>query len=164
MGITDAATMFATEEKAIAWFEERYWGGGREPVCLRCGSLRAYRVKSGKPQPYHCRDCRRYFSLKTGTVMERSQLPLRLWAWAIYLEMSHPKGISAMQLHKDLDISYPSAWFMLHRIREGMDSGGGNPRSGTGPSRWTRPGWEGRSGTSTPTRSSGGRATGRRRR
>ena len=111
------AEMFATEEKAVQWFEDSHWPTG-EMACMRCGSLNAYRVKSGKPMPYRCRDCRNYFSLKTGTVMESSKLPLRMWGWAIYLELTNLKGVSAMKLHRDLGISYPSAWFMLHRIRE----------------------------------------------
>ena len=70
--------------------------------------------------PYRCRDCKRYFSLKTNTAMEASNLPLRMWAFAIYLELTNLKGVSSMKLHRDLRISQPSAWFMLHRIREGL--------------------------------------------
>ncbi len=119
-GITvmEMAEMFATDEKAIRWFENLHWPTG-EMACLRCGSADgAYRVKSGKPQPYRCRDCKRYFSLKTGTAMEDSPLPLRVWGWAIYLEMTSLKGVSSMKIHRDLGVSQPTAWFMLHRIRE----------------------------------------------
>ena len=63
-------------------------------------------------------DCGKYFSLKTGTAMEDSKLPLRLWAWAIYLEMTSLKGVSSVKLGRDLKIRQASAWFMLHRIRE----------------------------------------------
>ncbi|MCZ0935998.1 MAG: IS1595 family transposase [Gemmatimonadetes bacterium] len=119
-GITmpQVARMFATEESAIKWFESWYWPDGNI-VCRKCGSADgAYRVKSGKPQPYRCRDCRSYFSLKTGSAMEQSKLPLRLWGWAIYLEMTALKGVSSMKLHRDLGIRQATAWFMLHRIRE----------------------------------------------
>ena len=119
-GITvmEMAEMFATDEKAIRWFENLHWPTG-EMACLRCGSADgAYRVKSGKPQPYRCRDCRKYFSLKTGTAMEDSPLSLRVWGWAIYLEMTSLKGVSSMKIHRDLGVSQPTAWFMLHRIRE----------------------------------------------
>ena len=119
-GITvmEVAEMFATEEAAVKWFEAWFWPTG-EMACMRCGSTGgAYRVKGGKPMPYRCRDCRKYFSLKTGTAMEDSKLPLRMWGWAIYLEITSLKGVSAMKLHRDVGISYPSAWFMLHRIRE----------------------------------------------
>lgn len=118
ISLMEVAEMFATEEAAVKWFEDWHWPGGKI-VCMRCGSTEgAYRVKSSKPMPYRCRDCKKYFSLKTGTVMESSKLPLRMWGWAIYLELTNLKGVSAMKLHRDLGISYPSAWFMLHRIRE----------------------------------------------
>ena len=118
ISVMDMAEMFATEDKAAKWFENLNWPTG-EMACLRCGSVDgAYCVKSGKPMPYRCKDCKRYFSLKTGTAMEDSPLPLRLWAWAIYLEMTSLKGVSSMKLHRDLGVSQPTAWFMLHRIRE----------------------------------------------
>ena len=117
ISVMQLAEMFATEEKAIRWFEDWTWPTG-EMACMRCGSLNCYRVRSGKPMPYRCRDCRRYFSLKTGTLMEDSKLPLRVWGWAIYLELTSLKGVSAMKLHRDLGVSYPTAWHLLHRIRE----------------------------------------------
>ena len=80
--------MFGTEEKAVEWFEGLHWPDG-QICCLKCGSTEgAYRVDGGKPMPCRCRDCKKYFSLKTGTAMEDSKLPLRLWAWAIYLELT----------------------------------------------------------------------------
>ena len=112
------AEMFGTEAQAVEWFEGLHWPDG-DMHCLRCGSTEgAYRVASGKPMPYRCRDCKQYFSLKTGTAMEDSKLPLRLWAWAIYLEMTSLKGVSSMKLHRDLGVRQSTAWFMLHRIRE----------------------------------------------
>ena len=116
ISLMQIADMFATEEKATKWFEDWTWPTG-EMACTRCGSLNCYRVKSGKPMPYRCRDCRKYFSLKTGTLMEDSKLPLRVWGWAIYREMTSLKGVSSMKLHRDLGISQPAAWFLLHRIR-----------------------------------------------
>ena len=118
-GITmpQIAEMFATDEKATDWFETWLWPSG-EIACMRCGSVDAYRIESGKPMPFRCRDCRKYFSVKTGTAMEDSKLPLRLWGWAIYLEMTSLKGVSSMKLHRDLGIRQATAWFMLHRIRE----------------------------------------------
>ena len=112
------ADMFGTEEKAVEWFEGLHWPDG-QMCCLKCGGAEgAYRVASGQPMPYRCRDCKQYFSLKTGTAMEDSKLPLRLWAWAIYLEMTNLKGVSSMKLHRDLGVRQATAWFMLHRIRE----------------------------------------------
>lgn len=120
---------FDTEDKAIQWFEEQLWPD-KKISCLRCGSLEAYRVKSGKPLPYRCRDCKRYFSLKTETAMENSPLPLRVWAIAIWLETTHPKGISSMQLHRMLGVKQSTAWHMLHRIRTAFEQ---TPEGFTGP-------------------------------
>lgn len=123
ISVMQVADMFATEDKAVAWFEAWNWPTG-ELSCMRCGSDDAYRVKSGKPMPYRCRTCRKYFSLKTGTVMEDSKLPLRVWGWAIYLEITSLKGVSSMKLHRDLGISQSAAWFVLHRIREAFSQVG----------------------------------------
>ena len=71
-----------------------------------------------KPQPYRCRDCRKDFSVKTGTLMQGSNLGYQKWAFAIYLFATNLKGVSSMQLHRDLKITQKSAWHMLHRIRE----------------------------------------------
>lgn len=60
----------------------------------------------------------RYFSVKTGTALESSKVPLRKWAWAIYLEVTSLKGVSSMRLHRDLGVTQKTAWFMLHRLRE----------------------------------------------
>ena len=78
-------------------------------------------VKNCKPQPFRCVECKKYFSIRTGTVMEASNLPLRLWAIAVYLVMSRPKGVSSVQLAKDLGVTQKTAWFLAHRIREGFD-------------------------------------------
>ncbi len=68
--------------------------------------------------PYRCRDCRGYFSVRTGTILESSRLPLRKWAWAVYLYLTNLKGLSSMKLHRDIGVTQKTAWFMLHRIRE----------------------------------------------
>ena len=70
--------------------------------------------------PYRCRDCRKYFSVKTGSAMEASNVPLRKWVIAIYLEVANVNGIAANRLKRDIGVSYKTAWFMLHRIREGF--------------------------------------------
>ena len=71
--------------------------------------------------PFHCADCRRYFSVKTGTIMERSNIPVSKWAIALYLYSTNLKGVSSMKLHRDLGITQKSAWHMAHRIREMWD-------------------------------------------
>ena len=113
--VMEMAEMFATEEKASEWFEKWLWGGER--VCVRCGSENTHEA-SHKTMPYRCRDCKRYFSVRTGTAMERSKVPLRKWGWAIYLEMTNLKGVSSVKLGRDLGVTQTTAWFMQHRIRE----------------------------------------------
>ena len=107
---------FPDEQAATEWFESNVWGGER--CCGHCGSLNTKPVPNAKPMPYWCPDCRRYFSVRTGTVLRRSHISLQDWAFGIYLEVTNLKGVSSMKLHRDLGISQKSAWFMLHRIRE----------------------------------------------
>ena len=80
--------------------------------------------------PYWCSDCRQYFSVKLGTVMESSNLPLRKWAIAFYQILTNLKGVSSMKLHRDLGIAQSSAWHLGHRIREAMS---GNDPVFSGP-------------------------------
>ena len=112
--------MFPTEESAREWFENQVWPDGRH--CPRCGSTRT-KEASHKKMPYWCTDCRSYFSVKTGSVMEGSLLPLRKWAFAIYLHLTSLKGVSSMKLHRDIGVTQKTAWFMLQRIREAWNSG-----------------------------------------
>ena len=112
----DISRLFPDEETATKWFEAVLWLG--ECPCPRCGSLDTYECKNHKPMPYRCRDCNRYFSVRTGTVIERSHIPLQKWVWAIYLWTTSLKGVSSMKLHRDLGITQKSAWFMTHRLRE----------------------------------------------
>lgn len=113
--------MFPDEASAREWFEDARWPDGR--ACAKCGSVNTRKVPNEKPMPYWCTDCRSYFSVKTGTVLRSSKLPLRKWVLAFYQITTNLKGVSSMKLHRDLGISQASAWFMLHRIREAMDSG-----------------------------------------
>ena len=121
-GITlvELMDMFPTEEAATEWFESAIWPNGRH--CPKCGSERT-REASHKKMPYWCTDCRSYFSVKTGTVMQSSKIPLRKWAIAIYICLTSLKSVSSMKLKRDLGISQPTAWFMLHRIRQAWASG-----------------------------------------
>ena len=107
---------FPDEQAAIKWFESIVWGGER--CCGHCGSLETKPVPNAKPMPYWCPDCRKYFSVRTGTVFRRSHISLQNWAFGIYLEVTNLKGVSSMKLHRDLGISQKAAWHMLHRIRE----------------------------------------------
>ena len=115
--------MFPTEEVAREWFESVVWENGRH--CPKCGSVETKEVPNAKPMPYWCKGCRSYFSVRTGTTMARSNVPLRKWAIAIYLCLTSLKSVSSMKLHRDIGVSQRAAWFMLHRIREawGEDDG-----------------------------------------
>ena len=115
ISLMQLADLFPTEDAAREWFESRIWPSGR--CCGHCGSLRTCEASHAR-MPYWCSDCRSYFSVRTGTVLESSKLPLRKWAFAIYLEITSLKSVSSMKLHRDLGISQKAAWFMLHRIRE----------------------------------------------
>ncbi len=114
--------MFPDEEAAERWFEAQRWADG-ERACPKCGCMNTRRVKSRKPMPFWCKDCRSYFSLKTATVMADSNLGLRTWAFGMYLMATNLKGVSSMKLHRDLGISQPTAWFMAQRLREGLPLG-----------------------------------------
>ena len=129
IGLVELMDMFPDEATATRWFESVVWPEGR--CCGKCGAMNTREVPNAKPMPYWCPDCRSYFSVRTGTAIERSKIPLRKWAIAIYLEMTSLKGVSSMKLHRDLGISQKSAWFMLHRIREAwMKEPTGNGKMG----------------------------------
>lgn len=115
LSLIEVMDMFATEKQARKWIESAVWPNGR--VCPKCGGERT-REASHKYMPYWCSDCRSYFSVKTGTPMANSKIPLRKWAIAIYLCMTNLKSVSSMKLHRDLNITQKNAWHMLHRIRE----------------------------------------------
>ena len=116
--VVELADMFPDEAAATAWFETKVWPDGR--YCPRCGSANTHHA-SHKTMPYWCTDCRSYFSVKTGTVLEGSKLPLRKWAFAIYMHLTSLKGVSSMKPHRDIGVSQPAAWFMLQRIRKAWD-------------------------------------------
>ena len=124
-GITlmDVVKQFDTEAKAETWFVEQRWPDG--VTCPFCQSQEVSPRPSRKPQPFRCRACRRDFSVKTGTVLHSSNIPLSKWALGFYLFMTNLKGVSSMKLHRDLGVSQKSAWHMAHRIRETLDTTGG---------------------------------------
>jgi transposase-like protein len=118
MNITDP--IFHNERKATAHIEQSRWPDG-EPVCPFCESTKGTRMK-GKTQAGYwlCRDCRDKFTVRTGTVMERSHVPLHKWLLATHLMAASKKGMSAKQLERMLGVTYKTAWFLAHRIREAM--------------------------------------------
>ena len=118
IGIIELMELFPDDDAAQEWFESIRWPEGR--TCAKCGSGRTREVPNAKPMPYWCSNCRQYFSVKLGTVMESSNLPLRKWAIAFYQILTNLKGVSSMKLHRDLGIAQSSAWHLGHRIREAM--------------------------------------------
>ena len=113
--ITD---MFPNNEAAEKWITEQRWPDG--PYCPHCGSLNVQSGIKHSSMTHRCRDCpnRPMFSLKTGTVMKGTQLGYREWAIAIYLMSTSLKGVSSMKLHRDLDVTQKTAWYLAHRLRE----------------------------------------------
>lgn len=127
---------FHDETKAFEYLERIIWNG--EPVCPHCGGVdRITKVKANPEKRirlglWRCGDCKRQFTVKVGTVFEHMRLPLHKALQAVYLMTSSKKGISAHQLHRVLEITYKSAWFLAHRIREAMRDGELAPFGGEG--------------------------------
>jgi transposase-like protein len=121
--------IFHDEETARAHFEMIRWPEGRScPHCGTVGNSTLLKGKSTRPGLYKCKDCRKPFTATMGTIYERSHIPLHKWLLATHLMVSSKKGISALQLHRNLGFgSYRTAWFMAHRIREAMKSGDTTP-------------------------------------
>lgn len=112
-----ASLFFSDELRAEQWFIGHRWPNGM--ACPYCGSVAVVRTPTRKPMPFHCSDCRKYFSVRTGTVMAHSNIPLCDWGLAAYYYHSRPKGISSRQLAQELGVTQKTAWHMLHRLREG---------------------------------------------
>ena len=113
--------IFTNPDAARKHFEAIRWPDG--PYCPYCGQTDTAKPLGGKsmgPGWYHCKDCRRKFTAHVGTIYERSHIPMTKWLLATHLMCASKKGISAHQLHRMLGIPYKTAWFMAHRIREGM--------------------------------------------
>jgi transposase-like protein len=112
---------FTNEDEARKFLEASRWPDG--PVCAFCGQLETVKPLGGNsmgPGWYYCSDCQDKFTVRMGTLYERSHIPLHKWLFATHLVVSSKKGMSALQLSRMLGLSYKSAWFMCHRIREGM--------------------------------------------
>ena len=124
---------FHDETAAIEKLESILWPNG--PVCPHCGgNERIYELngKSTRPGLRKCGACRKQFTVKVGTVFESSHVPLYKWFQAAYLMTSSKKGISAHQLHRTLEVTYKTAWFMCHRLREAMRDDAPIPMGGEG--------------------------------
>lgn len=115
--LADIQRVFNTEEKCRQHLEEIRWNGN--PVCPHCGTAeKPYKLKDGKTYKCSDKDCKQKFTVTVGTIFENTKLPLQKWFIAMYLVTSHKKGISSLQLSRDLGIGQKAAWFVNHRIRE----------------------------------------------
>lgn len=112
--MTEMLARFPTEQSCIDYLTEIRWRNGKG--CPYCGSMKVYTFKDNRT--HKCGDCRQKFSIKVGTIFEDSKIPLHKWFIAIYLITSHKKGISSIQLGKDIGVTQKTAWFMNHRLRE----------------------------------------------
>ena len=120
ISLVEAVHRFGDDTEAEKWFVSRRWPDGIR--CPYCDSDAITDRKSRRKTPqYHCNGCQANFTVKTGTVMHDSRLPLGKWALAFYLFSTNLKGVSSMKLHRDLNITQKSAWYMAHRIRETWD-------------------------------------------
>lgn len=106
--------MFPDQETARTYLEGRLWPNG--PRCPVCGLGDRITARAGGF--YRCNQCKEDFTVRTGTIFERSHVPLHKWVYAMYLLVTARKGISSLQLSKEIGITQKSAWFMLHRLRE----------------------------------------------
>jgi transposase-like protein len=127
--------VFHDDAKARKWLEAHVWPNG--PICPHCGNsdrnnITALLGKAHRPGLFKCNECREQFTVTVGTVMERSKIPLHKWALAMFLMAASKKGISAHQLHRTMNVSYKTAWFMCHRIREAMRDKNLSPLGGGG--------------------------------
>jgi transposase-like protein len=138
MSILDA-TFFRDEEAAYSKLEAVLWPNGTE--CPHCGvigtgvKIKANPEKKVRYGLWKCADCKKQFTVTVGTVFESSHIPLHKWLQAAYLLNSSKKGISAKQIERTLQVTYKSAWFMMHRLRAAMDpiySAPGTPMGGPG--------------------------------
>lgn len=127
--------IFNDEDQARKFLEKTRWEHG--PVCPHCGVIdEATALKGEKHRPglYQCNACRKQFSVTVGTIFERSKVPLHKWMLATHLLTSSKKGYSAHQLHRNIGVTYKTAWFMAHRIREAMREPNRDEKMGGGGS------------------------------
>ena len=126
-----SAAHFHDEEAAFARVETLLWPQG--PVCFHCGCMGRISAIKANPEKRvryglkKCGDCKKQFTVRMGTIFEESKLPLHIWLQAMHLMCSSKKGVSAHQLHRTLEVTYKTAWFLAHRIREAMRSGDLSP-------------------------------------
>lgn len=120
-----------SEFAAVEFMEQHRWGAA--PACPRCGATEVYKMTSAdgarnKDYRWRCRGCKQMFTVRTGTIFEESRLPLRVWVYAFWKAASSKKGISALQLAREMEITHKSALFVLRRIRHGLSTNDDAPK------------------------------------
>ena len=121
VSVLELLDLFPDNATAERWFEQQRWPDGI--TCPRCDSTRYAVIVSRKPMPYRCKDCRKHFSVRVGTVMQDSNLGLRKWVVAIYMMTVGIKGTSSMRIHRDLKMTQATAWHLMQRIRQAFVDG-----------------------------------------
>ena len=116
MDLVSLIDRFPCDDKCRDFLEDIRWPHG--PACTRCGDMSIFEI--GQRNQWECRSCRYQFSVTSGTIMHDSHLPLRKWFLTIYMMCESKKGISANQVKRTLGITYKTAWYLCHRIREAM--------------------------------------------
>ncbi len=123
LSLVELTRMFPNDAAARIWVEKIRWPNGA--ICPHCDSDRVTHPVTHKTMTHRCKDCRKWFSVRTGTVMQSSKLDLQVWVIAVYLLNTGLKGQASMKLHRDLGITQKAAWHLAHRIRETWDKKGG---------------------------------------
>lgn len=116
--LKDLMSKFKDEQACRDFMVQQRWNG--VPECPYCGHKKSYKIENGKRFKCANQTCYKKFSVTVGTIFEASNIPLSIWFPAVYIATAHKKGISSVQLAKDLGVTQKTAWFMLHRIREGL--------------------------------------------
>lgn len=129
--------IFQDETKAREALEAVLWPEG--PYCRHCGNSDPEKIakmqgKSARPGLHYCNECKREFTVTVGTVFERSKVPLTKWWMAAHMINSGKNGVSAHEIHRSIGVTYKTAWFMMHRLREAMSGMAGGPMGGEGQS------------------------------
>ena len=121
LNVPELFRRFPDEDTCYRWLERVRWQG--EPICPHCGGVENISRPKSKPHTYWHKDCRKHFTVTTKTIMHATKRSLRDWVYVIYSVMTARKGVSAMQLSKELGCQYRTAWHMLHRVREACGRG-----------------------------------------
>ncbi len=124
ISIVELTLRFSTQEKARVYIEEKRWGKDLVNIKCPCCSSTKITKRGGKRKGYFvCYSCKKEFTVRTGTVFERSGIPLNKWLVALYCIVTHRKGISSLELSKTVGITQKSAWFMLMKVRKACETG-----------------------------------------